>query len=305
MQKPAAEQVGTADKECHQTAAEASVCYAECAGTVQKAVPEHGSGICVDAGEQQDLQCAGHAVCEEPSSNVQSISLESNGLAAAEKVAGDASPAAAARAAGTPVSISLVVPDKLADGTGPEPVGQVAAAEPTVTSGVNDVCSTSDNADRLAIGACEPATQLAPSPGSKLQGNSSSQQRTVKFANLSPDSSDALPPLMERPRSVSSGEGSNRTRNSLPRRSRSLLPPGSTSNGQLSEAVLAKQVEILRSNKMGKLRQRRGGLDSSFQALQDALEQNERPMSHVNTRVSKVLSASIACWYCEMSKAVQ
>jgi protoporphyrinogen oxidase len=55
----------------------------------------------------------------------------------------------------------------------------------------------------------------------------------------------------------------------------------------MSEAVLAKQADILRANKMGKLRQRRGGLDSSFAAMQDALATTEKSLAHVNTRVSK------------------
>lgn len=54
----------------------------------------------------------------------------------------------------------------------------------------------------------------------------------------------------------------------------------------MSEAVLAKQADILRANKMGKLRQRRGGLDSSFAAMQEALATGEKSLAHVNTRVS-------------------
>jgi hypothetical protein len=51
--------------------------------------------------------------------------------------------------------------------------------------------------------------------------------------------------------------------------------------------VLAKQADILRANKMGKLRQRRSGLDSSFAAMQDALATTEKSLAHVNTRVSE------------------
>jgi hypothetical protein len=75
----------------------------------------------------------------------------------------------------------------------------------------------------------------------------------------------------------------------MPRRSvsSSALRSSAPSN-EFSEAVLAKQADILRSNKAGKLRLRRGGLDTSFAALQDALAQDAQPMEHVATRVSKL-----------------
>eukprot|EP00878_Enallax_costatus_P037214 GHUV01042020.1.p1 GENE.GHUV01042020.1~~GHUV01042020.1.p1 ORF type:complete len:620 (+),score=147.71 GHUV01042020.1:226-2085(+) len=116
----------------------------------------------------------------------------------------------------------------------------------------------------------------------RQQANGSAS-RSVKFANLGPLPGGQLPPLAGRPRS---------TKNGLPRRSRSFAAPGSGHGDdgqldvQLPEAVLARQVELLRSNRMGKLKQRRGGLDSSFQALQDALEQSEKPLGHVNTRAA-------------------
>eukprot|EP00775_Hariotina_reticulata_P013668 gene13668-13790_t len=54
----------------------------------------------------------------------------------------------------------------------------------------------------------------------------------------------------------------------------------------MSEAVIAKQADILRANKTGKLRQRRGGLDTSFAAMQGGLAVNEKPLAHVNTRAA-------------------
>jgi hypothetical protein len=81
----------------------------------------------------------------------------------------------------------------------------------------------------------------------------------------------------------------------MPRRSVSSSALRPTTN-EVSEAVLAKQAEILRSNKTGKLRMRRGGLDSSFAALQGALTQDAEPMEQVATRVSApLLSSSCTC----------
>jgi hypothetical protein len=59
--------------------------------------------------------------------------------------------------------------------------------------------------------------------------------------------------------------------------------------------VLAKQADILRANKMGKLRQRRGGLDSSFAAMQEALATTEKALAHVNTRVSSCVLWLAGC----------
>ncbi|WIA29165.1 hypothetical protein OEZ86_011676 [Tetradesmus obliquus] len=78
-----------------------------------------------------------------------------------------------------------------------------------------------------------------------------------------------------------------RPRGRIPGRSQSSLNPRARSDGgQMSEAVLAKQADILRANKMGKLRQRRGGLDSSFAAMQEALATGEKSLAHVNTRAA-------------------
>jgi hypothetical protein len=84
------------------------------------------------------------------------------------------------------------------------------------------------------------------------------------------------------------------SKRSMPRRSisTSSLRSGPSGN-EVSEAVLAKQAEILRSNKAGKLRMRRGGLDSSFAALQGALTQDAEPVEHVATRVSGVSASRV------------
>jgi hypothetical protein len=58
-------------------------------------------------------------------------------------------------------------------------------------------------------------------------------------------------------------------------------------SNEVSAAVLAHQVEILRSNKAGKLRLRRAGLDTHFTALQDSLTQDQPPVDVVATRVRR------------------
>lgn len=121
----------------------------------------------------------------------------------------------------------------------------------------------------------------------------SQSARSVKFADPVPESDDGSTfgddSNQRLSRSVGGAGPSSSTpggRRGLPRRSisSSALRSGPPSN-EVSEAVLAKQAEILRSNKAGKLRMRRGGLDSSFAAMQDALTQNGEPIDHVATRV--------------------
>lgn len=121
----------------------------------------------------------------------------------------------------------------------------------------------------------------------------SQSARSVKFADPVPESEDGSTfggdSNQRLSRSVGGAGPSSSTpggRRGLPRRSSSssALRSGPPSN-EVSEAVLAKQAEILRSNKAGKLRMRRGGLDSSFAAMQDALTQDGEPIDHVATRV--------------------
>lgn len=156
----------------------------------------------------------------------------------------------------------------------------------------------------MQLDAQQPARQwdrsANPQPPSALASTSSSRQpsqtgRSVKFAATVPDSEDGSTRGDDSNQRLSGSEGgaaagsSRPSKRSMPRRSisssalRSSGPPN-----EVSEAVLAKQAEILRSNKAGKLRMRRGGLDSSFAALQDALTQNAEPLEHVATRVSSL-----------------
>jgi hypothetical protein len=143
--------------------------------------------------------------------------------------------------------------------------------------------------------------------GSGGGGRTQSGARSVKFAEPPPDDDGDAPP---RARTSEPGGAGTPRRGGPPRRSQSqgLLQARSSSNSgtpgeELSEAVLAKQVEILRSNKLGKLRQRRGGLDSNFAAMQGALSVNEQPLPHVNTRVgtrprSCIPPAQLPCHVC-------
>jgi hypothetical protein len=96
--------------------------------------------------------------------------------------------------------------------------------------------------------------------------------RSVKFADDS---------------STGGAESAMPPRRNLPRRSQSHYNTafGQSSKSEMSEAVIAKQADILRANKTGKLRQRRGGLDTSFASMQGGLAVNEKPLAHVNTRV--------------------
>lgn len=135
------------------------------------------------------------------------------------------------------------------------------------------------------------------STGSARQPSQSG--RSVKFADPVPPSEDGSNQRL----SGSEGDGapgSSRkqlgSKRSMPRRSvsSSSLRSSAPAN-EVSEAVLAKQAEILRSNKTGKLRMRRGGLDSSFAALQDALTQDGQPMEHVATRVRPGTACQLCC----------
>ncbi|KAF6266617.1 phosphatase 2C-like domain-containing protein [Scenedesmus sp. NREL 46B-D3] len=122
--------------------------------------------------------------------------------------------------------------------------------------------------------------------------------RSVKFAEHTQSSADtpvdaeACPPRVSLGGSSTNGGGGcsdqvPRLRGRVPGRSQSSLNFRAPPDGaELSGAVLAKQADILRANKMGKLRQRRGGLDSSFAAMQDALATTEKPLAHVSTRAA-------------------
>jgi hypothetical protein len=133
------------------------------------------------------------------------------------------------------------------------------------------------------------APSALASTGSTRQPSQSG--RSVKFADPVPPSEDGSNTRL----SGSEGDGAPGTsrkpsssKRSMPRRSVSSSSLRSTAPAnEVSEAVLAKQAEILRSNKAGKLRMRRGGLDTSFAALQDALTQDGQPMEHVATRVRR------------------
>jgi hypothetical protein len=131
---------------------------------------------------------------------------------------------------------------------------------------------------------------------SALAGAGSSRQpsqsgRSVKFAATVPDSEDGSNCGDSNQRLTGSDGGaagsSKPSKRSMPRRSVSSSALRSSAPiNEVSQAVLAKQADILRSNKAGKLRLRRGGLDTSFAALQDALAQDAEAMEHVATRVS-------------------
>lgn len=146
-------------------------------------------------------------------------------------------------------------------------------------------------------GAANSAAKAATQPG-----------RSVKFADPFPDSDDgsscggdsnqqlqgsggaaaaAAAGAATRSNSAggSGGAKGSSGRRSLPRRSVSSSSGLRSNANEVSEAVLAHQADILRSNKAGKLRLRRGGVDTSFAALQDSLTQNEPPVDMLATRV--------------------
>lgn len=157
---------------------------------------------------------------------------------------------------------------------------------PTGCPGVNGVGTRPTTSSESAAGTAARPMQTAFVQASKAQANGNAAPHIVKFADPALDSAVQLPPSVDCPTSLSAG-GVNGTRHGLPRRSRTFASQGSISNdeGRPCAAVLAQQVKVLCSNKMEKLKKRHGGLDISFQALQDALEQNEEPLAHVNTRV--------------------
>jgi hypothetical protein len=169
-----------------------------------------------------------------------------------------------------------------------QPAGSATGSLPCVTGAPGTtICNVQ--------GSQSVQSALASGAGSKA----SLPPRSVKFAEQQQSSSadvaaDAVsqPPRVSFGGSSSNGGGGGldqppRPRGRIPGRSRSSLNPRPHSEGgEISEAVLAKQADILRANKMGKLRQRRGGLDSSFAAMQEALATTEKPLAHVNTRVS-------------------
>lgn len=162
----------------------------------------------------------------------------------------------------------------------------VAAAEGDRPASLTRSRPNSAKSANSATGAQQPL-QVAAVLDTRQQANGS--PRCVKFAGHD-NSTEQLPPLAGRPSTTPAGMAPSRSRNGLPRRSRSFAPQGSrhSDGGQPNEAVLAKQVDALHANRMCKLKQRRAGLNSSFQALQDALEQNEQLVGHVNTRVSRL-----------------
>jgi hypothetical protein len=149
-------------------------------------------------------------------------------------------------------------------------------------------------------------TSSVPAPSALATAGSSrlpsSTGRSVKFAATVPESEDGSMRGDDSNQRLSNSEGGSEgasarktpSKRSMPRRSisTSSLRSGPSGN-EVSEAVLAKQAEILRSNKAGKLRMRRGGLDSSFAALQGALTQDAEPVEHVATRVSGVSASRV------------
>lgn len=151
---------------------------------------------------------------------------------------------------------------------------------------------------------------LATAPGAR---GPSTTGRSVKFADPVPDSEDGSHRGDDSNQRLSGSEGgaegsSGRrpSKRSMPRRSvSSSALRSSTGSNEVSEAVLAKQAEILRSNKTGKLRMRRGGLDGSFAALQDALTQDGEPVEHVATRVSALQSDGSGHVHCELCRRAE
>jgi hypothetical protein len=150
--------------------------------------------------------------------------------------------------------------------------------------------------DRAASAQAPSALSSAGSAKAPAQS-----ARSVKFADPPPDSDDSSQQLVAPDSSV--GISISKARRVLPRRSASSSKLRSGTN-EVSEAVLAHQAEILRSNKAGKLRMRRGGLDSSFAALQDSLTQDEAPVDAVATRVSEEDAGGGGASCCQAQRAL-
>jgi hypothetical protein len=184
-------------------------------------------------------------------------------------------------------------------GNGLLPNGHASSVPALQSASCGNAQQQQQQAQDMLADAQQPARQWdraanvqAPSAlasvGSSRQPSQSG--RSVKFAATVPDSEDGSNCGDSNQRLTGSdGGAAGSSKRSMPRRSvsSSALRSSAPSN-EFSEAVLAKQADILRSNKAGKLRLRRGGLDTSFAALQDALAQDAQPMEHVATRVSKL-----------------